>query len=108
MVWEIFAIIILSFVISALPLFFSVTMLGARTNIFRVIGVNVVVGLVVAGVYLLLPFASLIAVIATIFLYREFFRIKWWKALLAWFLQSFIAFLLVLILVAVFGLSIVF
>ena len=103
--WELILLIVVAFIIASLPLFFTVKILGGRTGLFKPVFVNILVGIVVAAIYWLLPFASIIAFIVTIWLYRELFRLKWWKALVAWFMQGFVAFLLVLLLGAIFGIS---
>jgi hypothetical protein len=106
--WNIVLIIVVAFLIAALPLYFTVKILGGKTGLLKTVLVNILVGVAVALIYTYLPFATLIAFIATIWLYREFFRLKWWKALVAWFMQGFVAFLLVLLVGALFGISLLF
>ena len=98
-------IIILAFIISALPLYMAVKLLGGKTSIFKTILVNLAISVVVGIIYLLLPYASLIAFIAILWIYREMFRLRWFKAFLAWVIQITLTFVLILILGIAVGVS---
>ena len=79
---------ILAFVITSLPLYFAVKFLGGKTTIFKTVFINIIAGIVVSAVqYFFLVYGSIIAFIVLIWIYHEAFRLKWFKALLAWVLQ---------------------
>lgn len=98
-------IIVVAFMIAALPLHLAVKLLGGKSNIFKAILVNIIVGLVTAGIYGLLPYASIISMIALVWIYREMFRLKWFKAFLAWIVQITLTFVFILIFAILFGVS---
>jgi len=100
-------VFILLLVISALPLYLAVKILGGKASILKTIVVNILVGAVVWVInYLLNAWASIVAFILVIWIYREMFRLKWIKAFLAWILQ-FIIMAVLVFLVGLFGLSVV-
>jgi hypothetical protein len=105
MILETILIIIAAFIIAALPLHLAVKMLGGRSTILKVIVVQLLVGVVVALIHAFFSFASLIAFLVLIWIYREMFRLKWFKAVLAWIIQGVLTFLGILILGIVFGIS---
>ena len=81
-------IIIVVMIISALPLYFAVRFLGGKTTIFTTLLVMFITGIVVSAVrYLFRTFGGIIAFVLMIWIYREIFRLKWWKAFVAWLLQ---------------------
>lgn len=98
-------VLFLALTIAALPLHFTVKILGGRTHMLKSIFANILIGAVVAICFVLFWYASIIAFLAAIILYREIFRLKWWKAILAWFMQGFVAFMLFLIFSGLLGLS---
>ncbi|MCA9478660.1 MAG: hypothetical protein KC535_05930 [Nanoarchaeota archaeon] len=98
-------IIIAAFIIASLPLHIAVKLLGGKSSIIKAILVNVISGIVVGAIYAFLPFASIIAFIALIWLYHEIFRLRWFKAFLAWIIQITLSFLLILLLGIIFGAS---
>jgi hypothetical protein len=87
-------VIILLFVISALPLYLAVKVLGGKTNIIKTILVMIVAGILTAIITAIFPFGGIIAFILLIWIYHEMFRLKWIKALIAWVLQLIFIFLL--------------
>lgn len=94
-------IAILIFLISGIPLFISVHLLGGKTSILRAAIVLFLGGLVFGFLSeLAIPLASLLAFVTLIWVYRELFRLKWWKAFVVWFLQ----FLVLYIIIVFFGL----
>ncbi|NCC71132.1 hypothetical protein EOM09_06130 [bacterium] len=97
-------VIILIFILSALPLHISVRILGGRTNILKSFLVTFGAGIVAAFFAAILPFGAIFALIILIWIYREMFRLKWFKAFIAWILQLLFIFLLGIILM-IFGLS---
>ena len=87
-------VIILIFLISALPLHISVKILGGRTNILKSFLVTFGAGIIAAILAAILPFGTIIALFVLIWIYREMFRLKWIKAIIAWILQMIFIFLL--------------
>lgn len=100
-------IIVGAFIIAALPLHLAVSMLGGKSSILKVILVNIIVGILVAIIYSFLPYASIIAFIVVLWVYREMFRLKWFKAFLAWIIQGTLTFLFIIILGMIFGVSLI-
>lgn len=100
-------LILAMFILSALPLYFSVKLLGGRTGLFKVIFIN----LLVAFVALIIKFffdswGGLIAFVLMLWIYKDFFRLSWIKALLAWLLQFVFAAIIVLLAVLFFGVTV--
>ena len=95
------------FIISALPLYFSVKLLKGKTTLLKTIIVTFLSGIIVTAIENFFQwFGGLIAFIILIWIYHEVFRLKWWKALVAWFLQ-FVFILLFYIFFAIFFASII-
>ncbi|MFH2020160.1 MAG: hypothetical protein ABIJ34_02035 [archaeon] len=83
-----FIVTVLVFIISALPLHFSIKFLGGKTDLLKTIMVVLISGVIVSAVkYQFKLFGGLIAFFILIWIYHEVFRLKWWKAFVAWFLQ---------------------
>ena len=88
--------VIVVFVVSALPLYFAVKLLGGHTGLLHAAGATFLGGIVVALVNVLLTtFAGVVAFIALIFLYKVMFRMGWIRTLIAWALQFVFVVLLV-------------
>ena len=103
LLWLLLATLAL-FVISAIPLWLAVNVLGGRAGIIRVILVNILVGLVAVMVRALLnTWAGLVAFVLMIWIYKDFFRMSWIRALLAWLLQFVFAAILIILTILVFG-----
>ncbi len=100
------------FLLSALPLHLAVKFLGGKTNIFKTAIFSFIAGIVVAVIEYRFRFAGIIAFILMIWIYREAFKLKWWKAILAWLLQfvfvAILYFLAALLLGLSFGLASIF
>lgn len=93
-----FLILILVFLISAIPLYLSVKFLGGKTTLLKTALVSLLAAIVVAVVNNYFKvFGGIIAFILMIWIYREMFKLKWIKALLAWALQFVILFILIVI-----------
>ena len=76
------------FVISALPLYFAVRLMGGKTSLLKTVFVTLISGLIVSAVRAKFRiFGALIAFFILIWIYHEVFRLKWLKALIAWVLQ---------------------
>jgi hypothetical protein len=91
-------ILLVIIIISSLPLYFAVSFLGGRTSILR----TFIVMLIVAGtsiiIQLFLPiWGVLVSWIVMIWIFHEFFRLKWLKAIFAWILWIVFIFILTFI-----------
>ena len=99
-------VIISAFIISALPLYFAVKVMGGKTSLFKTIFINLISGLIVGAVkYVFKTWGALIAFIFLIWIYHESFRLKWFKAFFAWILQFVFVAIFYFILLALFGVS---
>lgn len=85
--WQVL-ITILGLLIAAIPLYLTIGLLGGRRSIFIVVAVNLLTGFLFLALRDSYPFWGLIiGFLLSVWIYREIFRLKWWKALLAFFLQ---------------------
>ena len=76
------------FILSALPLYFSVKFFGGKTTLLKTVIVTFVSGIIVTAIkYQFKTFGSVIAFFILIWIYHEVFRLKWIKAFFAWLLQ---------------------
>jgi hypothetical protein len=92
-------------VVSALPLHLAVGMLGGRSSILRAFIVMIVTAVGTIIVNFFLPvWGIFVSWFLLIWVFRESFRLKWFKAILAWILWIVFIFLFSLLL-GVFGLS---
>ncbi len=83
-----FLILIIIFLISALPLYFAVRLLNGRTTLFKTAIITFISGIIVSVVnYLFKTWGALIAFVLLIWIYHDVFRLKWHKAFLVWILQ---------------------
>ena len=99
--WILIGIIIIAFLVSAIPLHLAVILLGGKTNLIKTAIVGLLAGIVAALVKSFLPFwGAFIAFIVLIWIYREAFKLRWWKAFLAWILQFIILAIFIIILIA--------
>ena len=91
-------VFVLLMVISALPLHFAVIMLGGRSSILKVIGVNVLVGLLGGMVQLRFGLlGELFAFLVLLAVYAAIFELSFVRAFLAWALQFVVAALLAML-----------
>lgn len=68
--------------ISALPLYIAVKLLNGRTGIIKAIFVMLITGIIYEILRKYIGIAGIIiAFLASVWVYREFFRLKWIKAL---------------------------
>ncbi len=87
------------FIISALPLYFAVKMLGGKATLLKILIINLIVALVSFMInFLFQTWGGLIAFILMIWIYKDFFKLGWLRALLAWLLQFVFAVIIVIIL----------
>ncbi|MFC1705003.1 hypothetical protein ACFLZ6_01595 [Nanoarchaeota archaeon] len=94
-------------VISALPLYIAVKLLGGKASIIKVFIVNIIVGILVPIVNSFINwFGGLIAFIVLLFIYKKMFDLGWFRAFVAWVLQ-FIVLVGLIFIAGLFGLSLV-
>ncbi len=92
-------------ILSALPLYFAVKILGGKTSLLKVIIVNFIAALVTPIIKSWIGiFGGVVAFIALLFIYKVMFRLGWVRALIAWAGQFIIVMGLVA-LDALFGIS---
>lgn len=91
-------LMILLFIISALPLHFAVKLLGGKSSILKAFIITLISGFVVSIPKLVFDsWGGIIGMFLLIWIYREVFRLKWLKAFLAWILQMIFIFVFSLI-----------
>lgn len=73
-------------IISALPLYFTVKFLGGKATIFKVLMVNLIVGIISAALDM-----PVVGFVLLLFVYKEVFKMSWLSAFLAWILQFVVA-----------------
>lgn len=94
-------IVILVFVISALPLHWSVKLLGGKSSILKAFLITLIAGFVLSLPKLIFDsWGGIIGLFLLIWIYREVFKLKWIKAFLAWILQLIFIFIFSLIFTA--------
>lgn len=102
-IWILLGIIVF-FVVSALPLYLAVKLLGGKTSILRTILVMIISGFLVSLSHSLGGvFGGLIAFIVVLWLYRVSFELGWIRALVVWAAQFVIMVFLYLLMVMMFG-----
>ena len=102
-----YLIVIGLLILSAIPLSFAVKILGGKAGIFKVILVNIIVGIVSYYIYShFVTWSTIIAFIALLFIYKFMFRLGFIKAFIAWILQFVILFVLVYLLGVIFGIGV--
>ena len=79
-------VVVAILIISALPLYFAVKFLGGKATIFKVLMVNLIIGVI--GATLDMP---VVGFILLLFVYKKVFKMSWLSALLAWILQFVVA-----------------
>ena len=83
-----FLVIVIIFIISALPLHFAVKLLRGKTDLFKTIMVSIIAALIITALRQAFPiFGPVIAFLLLVWIYHELFRLKWWKAFLVWLVQ---------------------
>ena len=95
------------FFLSALPLNIAVKALNGKTNILKTASVILIGGLIVYIIQAVLGFfGGIVSFIVLIWVYRISFRLRWFKALIAWILQFIVLALLYVLVFIVLGVSI--
>lgn len=90
---------LLAFIIFSLPLFFGLLIMGRPHSLFKTGMVNFIVILISSLAMLFLPnsikhFSYIIIAILAVIIYRESFRLKWWKALFVYMIQALITYIM--------------
>ena len=99
-------VLLLIIVISTLPLYFTVKLLGGKTTILKTLLVMVVLGLLSIVINLLFSdLATLIFFLLMVWIFHEVFRLKWLKAFFVWIIW-FIFVLIFGFIATLFGISI--
>ena len=97
---------LLLFLVSTLPLYFSVKLLGGKTGLIKTFLVVLLSGIILAIINSLFStWGWVIAFIFLLWFYHELFRLKWWKCFVVWILQ-FVFLLLLHFLLALLGVGI--
>jgi len=86
-------------IISAIPLNIAVKLLGGKSSLFKVILVNLILGVINGFIDTKFAlFSGILSFVALLFIYKIMFDLGWLRAFLVWILQFVIAFILTLIL----------
>jgi|TARA_B100002003_G_C14117165_1_gene537323 hypothetical protein len=99
-------IFLLGILISSLPLFIAVNMLGGHATILNVLLTNIIVGLLTGWLVASFGAGTLIILLVTIFLYSFIFKMGMIRSLFAWLIQYVVAAILIIIVLMLFGISI--
>ncbi len=94
------------FLLSALPLYFSVKVMGGKTGLLKIIIVNIIVALVAFAIKMQFDtWGGVIAFILMILIYKYMFKIGWIRAILVWLLQFVFAVIIFLFLGLIVGMA---
>ena len=84
-----FIIIAALFILSSMPLYLLIKLLGGKTSLLKTAFISFIAGLVIGAVKEAFAFwGGLLAFLVLIWIYHEAFRLRWWKAFLLWLLQG--------------------
>ncbi|MBN2367988.1 hypothetical protein JXC34_03140 [Candidatus Woesearchaeota archaeon] len=98
--------LIFVFLVSALPLYFAIKFLGGKTTLFKTAFVALISGIIVSAIkFQFKTFGGILAFFVLIWIYHEVFRLKWFKAFVAWILQF--VFLAIFYVIALFLIALV-
>ena len=98
-------IILIAIIISSLPLYFAVLMLGGEASILKVFLTNLLIGILSGVLVNYFGFGSLIVLLFVVIFYSFMFKVGFIRSFLAFLIQYVIAFLLVILFAFVFGIS---
>ena len=87
-------VVFLAILLSSLPLYLSVAILGGRASILKVFFTNILVAIIAVFAFDAFGFGALAIVLFSVLLYMLMFRLGIIRALFAWLLQYIIAGLL--------------
>lgn len=99
-------LVILVLVISALPLYFAVKLVGGEAGIVKIILVSLILSFASVGAARFIGIlAGLFMLFATLFIYKIAFKISIFRAFLAWVLQYVFVFLAIFIVLMFLGIG---
>ncbi|MCA9460192.1 MAG: hypothetical protein KC589_08745 [Nanoarchaeota archaeon] len=97
LVWTLLSILLVV-IISALPLHLAVSVLGGRSNVFKAFMVMILVAISTIIIQFFLPiWGVFISWLVLIWIFHEVFRLKWFKAVIAWILWMIFIFVFIFI-----------
>ncbi|MBW2992843.1 hypothetical protein KY345_06530 [Candidatus Woesearchaeota archaeon] len=96
-------VIIISIVISSLPLYLSVMMLGGRASMLKVFFTNIIMAFFTIYSAKAWGFGALAIIMVTIIVYMLMFKLGIIRAFFAWLLQYFVAALIIYLALVIFG-----
>lgn len=98
-------LVIIALIISALPLYFAVKLVGGEAGIVKIILISLLLSFASVGATRFIGiFAGIFMLVATLFIYKLAFKISFLRAFIAWVLQY--VFVLIAIIVVLFLLGI--
>ncbi len=98
-------IVILALIISALPLYFAVKLVGGEAGIVKIILISLLLSFASFGAARFIGiFAGIFMLIATLLVYKLAFKISFLKAFIAWILQYVFVFIAVMVALFLLGL----
>ena len=101
-------VLLLLIILSSLPLYITIRLLGGRVSILRAFLVMLIVGVTTFFIEMFFStWGVILAWILMIWIFREVFRLKWLKAVLAWIIWLVLIFVFSFIL-SIFGLTLLF
>jgi len=96
----------IGFVIASLPLHFTVKILGGRTTLFKTMFTITITGLVVTAInYKFQIWGGLIALLVSLWIYKEVFELGWFRAFFAWILQFIFVIIITFVIATLIGIS---
>jgi hypothetical protein len=100
-------ILLSAIIISSLPLFIAVKLLGGHATILKVLITNILVGLLSGWLITLFGAGALIILLATILLYSFIFKMNIIRSFFVFIIQYVVAAILILLFVIITGISLV-
>ncbi|MBN2567619.1 hypothetical protein JXB02_06075 [Candidatus Woesearchaeota archaeon] len=90
-------------VLSSVPLYLAIRLLGGEATLFRVIVMNIIAGFIAGLLRDALPgfIGAVIAFLGLLFIYKHSFRLGWLRTFVAWLLQFFIAAIIIVLIVMI-------
>ncbi len=89
--------LLLLIILSSLPLYISVNLLGGEATILRVFLTNTIVAILIAMLIDKLGWGAIFLVVVTILAYKFIFKLSFVKAIFAWVLQYIVVGVLIFI-----------
>jgi len=98
-------IILIVLILSALPLYFAVKLVGGETGLIKIIAISLLLSLAsAAATHFIGIYAGILMLAFTLFIYKLAFKISLLKAFIAWLMQY--VFVVVAIITAVYFLAV--